>query len=170
MVDIITHSTKKVPEWHEQYGRMMRWFKKFERISKAGKIVDTVDALDVIYAFFQNCYHLKDWVAKDASLPTSIRLGVDRAISENNSMIICDCLANGTKHKELSMTRRRKAINSIVFRPKIELTIVADHPEKSKGYYAWNLVINDNEMEIKGIDLARNCIIFWSTYLKSELP
>ena len=147
---------------------MLRWFNKFEKLTEDGKVVDTIDSLDVIYAFFQNCYHLKDWVKSDSSIPKELREGVEQAINDNDSMVVCDCLANGTKHKIIEMHRRRKRIKSIVFRPTIAITAVMDHPEKSKGRYVWNLIVNDQE-EIGGIDLARRCVGFWEAYLKDEL-
>ena len=57
----------------EQFNRVKRWHKKFEEISK-GKAHNQESNYykDVMYAFFQNCFHLKDWVINSSILDKKI--------------------------------------------------------------------------------------------------
>jgi hypothetical protein len=49
--------------WQDQRSRVGRWHK---RVSAIGRGIPTdmskADALDDVFAFFMNCYHLRDWV------------------------------------------------------------------------------------------------------------
>jgi hypothetical protein len=167
MVKIITHTTQPVPEWHEQYGRMQRWYKKCEKLNKEGKVVDTFESKDVIYAFFQNCYHLKDWIKNDTCIDQQVVDGLEDAINNSDAMVLCGCLANSTKHKVLTQNGRRKKIESIELKETTHLTLVTDNPDKSRGRHTLSVVINGKE-PVDCIELAGRCIEFWKEYLKNE--
>ena len=51
----------------EQFDRMKRWYDRVRKISE-GKAhnLPTDYYQDEVYAFFINCYHLKDWIKNDA--------------------------------------------------------------------------------------------------------
>lgn len=167
MVTVITHTTTKVPDWHEPYGRMIRWHKKFTSLTKVRKVVDTIAANDVANAFFLYCYQLKDWIKADDDIGTDLKEGLEEAINDNDDMVLCDCLATGAKHKTVRVNARRQKIKSIELKPVIAMTLVADNKNKSTGQYQWRVIVNGNET-IDGIDLANRCVKFWKDYLKSE--
>jgi hypothetical protein len=65
-----------------------------------------IDYQDDVWAFFQNCWHIKDWLKHDYRVPKRIR---DRAIAAAHAsrvLRVCRDMANGTKHRKL--TRRGK--------------------------------------------------------------
>lgn len=51
------------------------------------------DAEDYLYAFFQNCYHLRDWL-----LGTYSQDAIDDFLKSTLPMRICRDVANLTKH------------------------------------------------------------------------
>jgi hypothetical protein len=56
-----THIQGTVANWREQYDRMVRWYDRFETIVLGRPHVMAGDNyVDEVYAFFQNCYHVKD--------------------------------------------------------------------------------------------------------------
>lgn len=73
--------------------------------------VSSDNYVDEIYAFFQNCYHLKDWIKNDASLPDAIRRGVEGFINSEQSLRLCADVCNGLKHLELNPERVRSHEN-----------------------------------------------------------
>ena len=56
--------------WRSQYDRTHRWF---ERVAKIGtrqtQSAGTEHERDTLYAFFQNCYHLQDWLRNSNAVP-----------------------------------------------------------------------------------------------------
>ena len=64
--------------------------------------------IDDVYAFFQNCYHLKDWIKNDPTLPSSIRSEVEDYIDQTRALSICADLCNALKHLKLSGSRSKE--------------------------------------------------------------
>lgn len=51
--------------WQDQRARVGRWHKRLTAISFGIPTdVSKAEALDDVYAFFMNCYHLRDWIIK----------------------------------------------------------------------------------------------------------
>jgi hypothetical protein len=58
-----------VGTWKEQWERVLRWYSRFEQINRGQHDAPSTDFYqDDVYAFFQNSYHLKDWLKNDASV------------------------------------------------------------------------------------------------------
>ena len=60
-------STLRLDPWAEQWARVLRWYALFEKTT-VGREQDELTSehyLDQAYAFFQNCFHLKDWLQHD---------------------------------------------------------------------------------------------------------
>lgn len=53
--------------WHSQYERMKR---TYARLSE--NYVSSIDYDDTLQHFFQDCWHLKDWIKNDASLSLGV--------------------------------------------------------------------------------------------------
>ncbi|MCD6229496.1 MAG: hypothetical protein J7K00_01690 [Candidatus Diapherotrites archaeon] len=92
----------------EQYERMMRWYGRFKQINTGIPHKRSSDYyLDDIYAFFLNCYNLKDWILNDDSIKVDKKILEDK-ITKNNYLRVCADLANWLKHLYLKKTRKEK--------------------------------------------------------------
>lgn len=83
----------------EQYQRMKRWYNRLRAIYEG--IEHTVNSdyyQDEMYAFFQNCYHLKEWLKYDPKVIVSNNAIEDFANRGADCMRICGDLCNGSKH------------------------------------------------------------------------
>ena len=99
-------------KWREQYDRTERWYDRFRTIdSGRAHNVSSDNYVDEIYAFFLNCYHLKDWIKNDASVPAAVRDAVERFINSEQSLRLCADVCNGLKHLELDPKRVRSHEN-----------------------------------------------------------
>lgn len=58
--------------------------------------------LDDIYAFFQNCYHLKDWLKNDVTFTAYSHAEIESYVSATPALAVCADLCNGIKHLVLS--------------------------------------------------------------------
>jgi hypothetical protein len=80
--------------YRDQLDRTRRWLAKIEKNTERAE----EDYQDETWAFFQSCWHLKDWVKNDCSLPKDIREIVTDAAHASTLIQACQKLANGTKH------------------------------------------------------------------------
>jgi hypothetical protein len=56
---------------------------------------------DFFWAFFQNCWHLRDWIKHDSSISTTKRQSIARAVARSSILKVCGCTANRSKHYKL---------------------------------------------------------------------
>jgi hypothetical protein len=66
---------------------------------------DSSTARDALFHFFQDAYHLKDWLINDETVSLSAA-EVEEAVSASGQLSICADLCNGTKHRGLTRTSR----------------------------------------------------------------
>jgi hypothetical protein len=100
------HGYKEGEEmWREQYDRLRRWYDRFQEI-ECGRdhTRETLYYEDVVYAFFQNCHHFKDWLKNDTSIGLT-RNEPEDVVNNSADLKICADLANGTKHLTLRSPR-----------------------------------------------------------------
>jgi len=64
-----------------------------------------VEYEDDVWNFFQNAWHLKDWVINDSEIDQRYRDVVEDDVSNIEALKICADLANRSKH--LQLTRKR---------------------------------------------------------------
>ncbi len=75
----------------QQYERMLRYLKRIEYETKS-----SIEYDDDLWAFFQACWHLKDWIKNDSAVPTSVSKNIEQIVKKYPSIIITADLANGT--------------------------------------------------------------------------
>lgn len=96
---ILNHD-KFVPaqeQWRTQWDRVLRWFERVQLI-KRKSLKEELDAeeMDIVIAFFQNSYHLRDWL--EASKP-DLKAVLDELFRKSFEMGACRDICNGFKHK-----------------------------------------------------------------------
>ncbi len=60
-----------------------------------------IDYQDDVWAFFQNCWHIKDWLSYDYRVPDSVRRSAVAEAHSSRVLQVCRDMANGTKHQKL---------------------------------------------------------------------
>ncbi|HAF11286.1 MAG TPA: hypothetical protein DCK98_14555 [Chloroflexi bacterium] len=147
--------------WEEQWSRVQRWYEAFTQ-TEAGRRHDRTsdDYLDEVHAFFQNCYHLKDWLKNDPASKVLAK-DVEDMLAKSTSLSLCADLANGSKHLTLKTTRTGDL--GTKFGPKhfaLGLTagqtpVISVSLEVLSGGSTWD-----------AYDIATQCVSEWETYLK----
>src|SRR5947207_1069449 len=94
------------PMYREQCDRMQRWHGRFAAINQ-GRVHDVSSAhyLDDIYAFFLNCYYLKDWIKQDPTVAAATRQEVEAFIDSSRPLRLCADICNALKHLHLTGSR-----------------------------------------------------------------
>lgn len=88
----------KLRKYQEQFQRLERWYDRFENVDQGRPHTLPSDYYnDEIYAFFLNCYRLKDWIQKDdtVKLPKG---KIEHFVNQNECMRICKKICNDIKH------------------------------------------------------------------------
>lgn len=89
-------------KWEEQYSRVKRYYDRIKCLNN-----NQIEYEDDLWAFFQNCYHLKDWI-KNGQVSQQIKESIENKISTTNCTYLpmCADLANRTKHSTLDKHNR----------------------------------------------------------------
>ena len=77
----------------EQFKRVERFLQRIDPPSKDHG--SQVEYEDNLWSFFQNAWHLKDWIAND---PEIIKIDIENIVKKYHCLMICSDLANRTKH------------------------------------------------------------------------
>lgn len=88
--------------WKEQWDRVHRWYARIKVQDRCRQEYE-----DDLWAFFQNCWHMKDWLINDPILG----LNKKTVTKEAHALIpltICADLANGSKHLKLKPDAARR--------------------------------------------------------------
>ncbi len=92
----------------EQFERVKRWYNRLVKIDQGRQHDLPSDCYqDEVYAFFLNCYHLKDWIKNDKSVGAAAEK-VEQFIDNNKELSLCADICNGIKHLRLTRTRSRQ--------------------------------------------------------------
>jgi hypothetical protein len=148
-----------MPVYREQYDRIVRWHNRFAAIAQ-GRAHDLAsdNYVDDIYAFFLNCYHLKDWIKHDGAVPATVQQGVESYVSANRSLRLCADICNSLKH--LRLTSSRSGENPAFGKKQFALSLGPRQPTISLKY----------EVETVGgpedaFQLATECVAAWDGFL-----
>lgn len=147
------------PRYQAQIARMMRWYEKFRDINDDfQERLD--DYLDIAYAFFLNCYHLKDWLINDPDLIIPAE-EIESYITENECLAICADICNASKHLRLDRSRSDK-------KPKIgsdDFYDTVGPGERSRR--TWWYVEIEGEM-FDPFELATECVKCWEVFFEKH--
>lgn len=157
-------ATKK---YVEQLVRIKRLLARFEAL---GRGVEHTQASpnydDDVYSFFQNCYHLKDWIKNDpycAAWPN-----VEVLINSNQDLQLCADLCNAQKH--LSLTSSRSGQNPQFDGGLTKLDITeGGGPTTVRIAVSYN-VTTTGAGTIDALTLARRCVGAWESFVAANDP
>ena len=85
--------------WKFQWGRVGRWFERVSQVKSKSETTE-LDACDydVLIAFFQNCYILREWILK---FRPDLQRSLDYFFKPRFEMKACRDICNGFKHVKL---------------------------------------------------------------------
>jgi hypothetical protein len=147
------------PRFLEQLERVRRWHQLFREVAE-GRLHDRPSEFyqDIVYAYFMNCYHLKDWIRNDpASGPLAGK--VERFISATPDLALCADLCNGLKH--LAPNRRPRSAKSPRFGKRLFKVSLGTQPTT----IAVDYTIETSSGPMYAFDLATRCLAAWEAFL-----
>jgi hypothetical protein len=151
--------------WTEQWARIKRWFNLFST-TNAGRPHDRESDYyrDEAYTFFQNAYHLKDWLKHDPAVSASV-LDVETFVKDSQTLRLCADLCNGSKH--LTLTAPKESADTKLGKQDFRLALGGNPPTISAKYE-----VESSGKTYDAFMLAQACIAEWESYLtvKGLLP
>jgi hypothetical protein len=82
--------------WRTHFARTQRWHARLQKVrAECGRVGIRQDLEDYIYAFFQSCFHLREWLAKSGAVSKS---ELERLFASHPELQLCRDICNGTKH------------------------------------------------------------------------
>lgn len=146
----------------EQFERVKRWYERFRKIDEGRQHDLSSDCYqDEVYAFFLNCYHLKDWIKNDATVNLP-KKKVEDFINQNDCMKICADICNGLKH--LRLTSPRSSQEPRFGKRKFELELGKSEPVISVKYS-----IDTSSEPVDAFELATKCLQAWGKFIESNI-
>lgn len=147
--------------YRSQLDRVRRFLERVEGpYGLDGKSANDVEFQDMMWAFFQNCWHLKDWVDHDPLASEAQKKAVIQKAHDSDVLKICRDLCNGTKHLGLD---RKPSSGAGAVHHHIDITI---KPGESTTMDC--MVEDGHGNRISGRELARDCVGAWEQILQSE--
>jgi len=141
--------------YRHQLDRVRRFLDRVE-----GPQANDVEFQDMMWAFFQNCWHMKDWVNHDPSALEAQKKSVIQKAHDSDVLKICRDLCNGTKHLGLD---RKPSSGAGAVHHHIDITITPGE------LIAIDCMVEDGQGNlISGKQLARDGIAEWERILRSE--
>ncbi|SRR5229473_92593 len=141
-----------MPTYIDQLDRVRRMLDRLERRDRS-----PIEYGADLWSFFQNCWHLKDWIKNDPSVPARVRRSIETLVAKPRPLMICADLANATKHLRLRNVRAgaKHSHRNLSITP----------GESSKVEY--RIEIGRGKQQ-DGLELARECLSEWERILTEQ--
>lgn len=146
------------PTYSGQYSRMIRWYNKYRKINEDFQFENLHEYLDIAYAFFLNCYHLKDWIKNDPTAEISDD-DVENHITDNQCLSICADICNGLKHLRLDRPRSDQE-------PKIGAGELYDTVGSGENSRRVHWYVDTIKGMLDPFELATECVEKWKEFLR----
>jgi hypothetical protein len=144
-------SFQRAYSYLDQLNRVRRFLARLESQNQ-----DDVSQQDFMWAFFQNCWHLKDWIRGDVSVSRDINRAIQSAAHQSWALGICSDLANGTKHFENKTAEHSRMDTRITLGKSSVVDAVIDMGDGTTR---------------SGLEVARQCLLDWEAILtRHNLP
>ena len=153
----------------EQFERMKRWYERIKKIDQGephdlSYINLSPDYYyDEVYAFFMNCYHLKDWIKNDDTVKL-LKEDVEDFIKRHECMRLCADICNSIKH--LNLTRPPKSGQVPKFGSRV-LSLSLE--EGSEPIIGVKFSIEAKTGTIDAFELASECVRKWGEFIKDSI-
>lgn len=154
-------------DYKEQVERTRRWLNRLQNAASHENDINEPlppgkheEYEDYLYAFFQNCWHIKDWIMADIGAPGTLRDAVKRVEKEKpDALRLCADVANGSKH--LGQPRDKNRAKTVG-----EIAVEIDPEGNSKTTYEYKVV--DGETQHDALELARRALRTWDDLIAAN--
>jgi hypothetical protein len=154
------------PALSEQYPRVQRFYARIMDSSN-----HSVRYQDDLWSFFQQCWHLKDWIKNDKGIPRLVREGIEKEVYRRRYIKICGDLANRGKHLRLTKKKGGKEVPrkgaKMTRHISVHLYDTMGAPDQSRSSVVYSYpILRVSGSKIDALDLAAKAMCQWEAVLK----
>lgn len=151
-----------------QYFRMKRYHQRFESLTTGIYNPEHPSDyyIDDAYAFFQNCFHLKDWIKEDNN-SGKLKDLVEKFINGDASLSLCRDICNGLKHFKLDPS---KSFIQSGQTPTFSSRLYKRGVGSSSPTLSAHLNIETKGGTLDAFQLATDCVKSWEKFLTDNDP
>lgn len=155
----------KLRKHQEQFERMKRWYERIKEIDE-GRLhnISSDHYHDEVYAFFINCYHLKDWIENDKTVEPRDKGKVEPFMKKDDSMSLCRDICIGIKHLEQQSPPWSGRVPEFAGR-KFSLSLGGGPEPIIKVKFS----IKTKTGTIDAFKLASECVQKWEEFIKENI-
>ena len=154
----------------EQLRRVRRFLARVETSSVNPKLElppeKQTEYEDMLYAFFQNCWHLKDWIKNDISVPTTLAGPIETLCGQYASLMLSADIANATKH--LTLNRPPRAGGKVVSEIMVRVTDSLVTGESTNEVRYVYRITDDAGNSSDALAIARQAVRDWETLITTN--
>ncbi|GAF92517.1 unnamed protein product [marine sediment metagenome] len=151
---------KRVETYKDQLNRVNRWYSRFHEIHHGSIQEKSAEYyVDEVYAFFMNCYHLKDWIQNDMVLEVNAQ-EVENFINVNTELSICADICNGLKHFHRKSSRSNIDPGFAERHTKVKLS-------REKPITEMRFSIQTKTGTLDAFELATKCVALWKDFINT---
>jgi len=163
----VATSSESIPEtehWKEQWDRACRWYERCKEIEIKSLEADlSLDDQDIIITFFQNCYHVQDWIIASRK---DLKSKIDEFVEANFEMKACRNISDGFKHKQLTSKKHPDPdFNWYVIFDPLEM---GSNPLRSGMTHRLAFSNGTAVEEFDVFNLAKTCQGLWESFIKDN--
>jgi hypothetical protein len=158
--------------WEDQYKRMHRSYERLKRavdeyIDRDPELHDETSSRDILFHFFGDAFHLKEYIKNEAGQSSAIKRSVEELFDPGHAngstaLSICADIANGVKHLNLDRSR---------FKPPAEVgkqEAGIRLPFKLPAYFTYHFTIEADGNTYTEIQVADDAIADWNAWLSGH--
>lgn len=151
-------------QWREQWERTERWFKRVQLIQEKSVTCQlTAEDIDTIFAYFQNAFHLRDWI-EDSRPP--LRNKLETFVRSNFEIGACRDICNGLKHKRLTRPSHDADFN---FYREYDYDTAETKPDRNPTQYRFAFADGERVRKFDAFELASRCRGLWMIFIQSNI-
>jgi len=150
-------SVHKNGGWHSQWARLHRWYDRLKNPGLRKPQPSSEETCDFAIAFFQTCYHLRDYLKADGIEETKLA----ELFKGSVALELCRDICNGTKHCNLNCASvdAHFAIGREYVPKGIPYSQYANNE-------AWFVIAGEKKYDL--LELAQDCLAAWAGFLNCE--
>jgi hypothetical protein len=148
-------------EYIEQYQRMIRSYRRFAAMDQGQEYDRSENHDDEVFAFFLNCYHLKDWIKNDRAAGLTAQKDVENFINSSYPLKLCADICNS--HKHLRLTAPRSDGNPRFAKRHYKLL-----GDRNKTTITVKFEIETSRGPVDAFTLATQCVDEWKFFIISK--
>jgi hypothetical protein len=138
--------------YRHQLDRARRFLERVEMTTEDWADMDDVEFQDMMWAFFQNCWHVKDWLKNDPLVSQVVKDAAIQLAHKSQYLKMCQELCNGTKHLDARPGASHHHVNTTII--------------PGAGIRDLDCIVDDGSGKlISGKQLATDCVAEWERIL-----